>query len=121
MTISKERILTGIKSRTLSYFEPIVKNSIAESLGKNVSDLEESDYKSILDTMVDANMSLKKIDIEEIISEIKSNAEITVPPTGVKATILPGTVSQGAGMAAVPNPAPIKLTVSGNIKKGNIK
>lgn len=121
MTISNDRILREIKNRTTDYFEPIIKNSIAGSLGKNVSDLKESDYRSILDTMIDANMSLKKIDIEEIISEIKKNAEIIVPSTGVKATILPGTVSQGAGAAAVPNPAPISLKVSGRIKKGNIK
>ena len=42
---------------------------------------------------------------EAVIEHIKSSAEITIPA----GSIIPGTVAQGAGPAAAPNPAPIPI------------
>ena len=131
MAISKDRILSGIKSKTFDHFLPLIKNVAAEQLGKNVGDLEEADYKSMLDIMVNANLVLNKILVDEVFTEIKNNAEYESPSasvgldsTKVTVTIPSGMVMQGT----VPNPLPIPLSgnvvnkrVSGKVKKGNIK
>lgn len=131
MAISKDRILSGIKGKTFDHFLPLIKNVVAEQLGKNVKDLEEKDYKPMLDIMVGANLALNKILVDEIIAEIKENAEYEIPSANVgldnakvTVTIPPLTVMQGT----VANPLPIVLSgnvvnkkVSGKVKKGNIK
>lgn len=61
--------------------------------------------------------ALAKAIAESVITEITTYAEIPVVPP---ATILPGTVSVGAGPAAVPTPAPIP-TQQPPIPPGSIK
>lgn len=135
MAIDKGKILKEIRNKTTNHFLPLIKTIIAEQLGTNVSDLEENDWKPMLDDMVNSNVALNKILVDEIVSEIKENAEFEIPSanvgldnTKVKVTIPIGVVSQGAGTAVITNPAPITISgnviskkVSGKVKKGYIK
>lgn len=135
MAIDKDKILKEIRNKTTNHFLPLIKTIIAEQLGTNVSDLEENDWKPMLDDMVNSNVALNKILVDEIVSEIKENAEFEIPSanvgldnTKVKVTIPIGVVSQGAGAAVITNPTPITISgnviskkVSGKVKKGYIK
>ena len=56
--------------------------------------------------------------VNEIITHIKNNMEITINSPEVKVTIPPATVTQGAGVSSAMNPAPIILTdVKGTINQ----
>jgi len=102
-------------------------------------DLSDSDYeaavKESIESAVVAAMEDYIIIIEEIIKEIKTNAEIEVASGDlnidvdtVKATIPGGIYSTGTGPAAVLVPTPVTISgsvdgkkVSGKIQKGSIK
>ncbi len=136
MAISTDRVLEDIKGKITEYLRPLIKNATAEQQGKDVSELEDSDFKPMLDTVVDANQALNKITIESIISEIINNAEFEIPSAdlvgldnkSVIVTVPPGAILVGAGAASLANTIPLMLSgkivspiVSGKVKKGRIK
>lgn len=117
MSINIDRIHNAVKNKVEILIEPQIKKSIADQKDISVSSLKTSDWEDIRNNAVNGIMAQLGILIEEIINEIKANAEIdvsvAVPAEDLgEVTVMPGTFSQGAGTAAIPNPAAVVIKIN---------